>query len=91
MPRRDRAALRRLDTPSGQADLLALPADRRSIVDADTFPGRSAYDTHIHVFGQRRRVVLTHSQTLHDTQARGFEQTLAKSTRNSPSWPRPSP
>ena len=67
--------------PSEHPDLLALPASKRTVVDADRFPGLSAYDTHTHVFGQDRRVMLTHSQTLHDAQSRGFEQTLAKATR----------
>src|SRR5660398_177994 len=47
----------------------------------DRFPGLTAYDTHTQAFGQNRRVVLTHSPTLHDAQARGFEQTLAKASR----------
>ena len=64
--------------PSEHADLLALPQSRRSVVDESRFPGLSAYDTRTVVFGQDRRVVLTHSRTLHDAQARGFEQTLAK-------------
>jgi transposase len=33
------------------------------------------------VFGAERRVVLTHSQTLHDKQSQGFDQTLAKARR----------
>ena len=67
--------------PSEHPELLALPAKLRSIVDPDRFPGLSAYDTRAHAFGQDRRVVLTHSQTLHDAQSRGFEQTLAKTAR----------
>ena len=67
--------------PSEHPELLAVAAEGRSIVDADRFDGLTAYDTHAHVLGQNRRVVLTHSQTLHDAQARGFDQTLAKTTR----------
>ena len=67
--------------PSEHPDLLALPASKRTAVDADRFPGLTAYDTHAHVFKKDRRVVLTHSQTLHDAQSRGFEQTLATATR----------
>ena len=67
--------------PSEHPDLLALPASKRTAVDTDRFPGLSAYDTHAHVFGKDRRVVLTHSQTLHDAQSRGFDQTLATATR----------
>ena len=65
--------------PSDCPDLLALPASRRRPVDKTRFPGLSAIDTHRDVYGQHRRVVLTHSQNLHDDQARSFtDTTLAK-------------
>ena len=64
--------------PSDFPDLLALPARRRSTVDVEKFPGLSAYDTRAVVFGTDRRVVLTHSPTLHAAQSRSFDQTLAK-------------
>jgi transposase len=67
--------------PSDFPDLLALPAHRRRPVDPERFPGLSAYDTRAVVFGTDRRVILTHSATLHAKQSRGFEQTLAKATR----------
>ena len=67
--------------PSDFADLLALPARRRHLVDAQKFPGLSAFDTRAMVFGTDRRVVLTHSPSLHAAQARGFDQTLAKTLR----------
>ena len=67
--------------PSDFPDLLALPARRRREVDPDKFPGLSAYDTRTIAFGTDRRVVLTHSKTLHAAQARGFDQTLAKALR----------
>lgn len=67
--------------PSDLPDLLALPARRRREVDPERFPGLSAYDTRAHVFGADRRVVLTHSKTLHAAQSRGFDQTLAKALR----------
>jgi len=70
-------SLSRSDFP----DLLALPARRRRPVDPDRFPGLSAYATRALVFGTERRVVLTHSRTLHAAQSRGFDQTLAKTTR----------
>jgi len=68
-------------TPSSFPDLLAVPARRRHPVDPDTYPGLSAYDTRAMVFGIDRRVVLTHSANLHTKQCAGFEQTLAKTTR----------
>jgi len=64
--------------PSDCPDLLALPARRRRLVDADRFDQLTALDTRREVYGQPRRVVLTHSPTLHAAQARGFAQTLAK-------------
>ena len=61
------------------ADLAALPASARSVVDADRFGGLTAYDTRREVYGTERRAILTHSPELHDSQARGFEHTtLAK-------------
>jgi len=67
--------------PSDFGDLLALPAAKRRPVDPEKFPGLSAYDTRAVVFGTDRRVVLTHSETLHAKQSRGLDQTLAKVTR----------
>jgi transposase len=67
--------------PSDCPDLLALPARRRTAVDADRFDGLSAYETRRTVYGADRRVVLTHSPTLHTGQSRGFDQTLAKAAR----------
>jgi transposase len=65
--------------PSDCPDLLALPAADRKTVDKYRFPGLTAIDTHRVVYGQHRRVVLTHSQNLHDDQARSFtDTTLAK-------------
>ena len=67
--------------PSDFPDLLAVPARRRSPVDPDKYPGLSAYDTRALVFATDRRVILTHSPTLHAAQSRGFDQTLTKTTR----------
>jgi len=64
--------------PSDVTDLLALPATDRQIVDADRFAGLSALETRRVVYGTDRRVVLTHSPTLHAAQQVGFAQTLAK-------------
>lgn len=66
--------------PSDHPDLLALPRSRRQPVDAERFPGVTALSTHREIYGARRRVVLTHSPTLHTAQARGFDQTLAKAS-----------
>jgi transposase len=67
--------------PSDCPDLLALPAKQRSVVDKDRFGGLTALDTRREVYGTERRVVLTHSPTLHEAQARGFDQTLAKTIK----------
>ncbi len=64
--------------PSDCPDLLALPATDRAVVDAERFGGLTALETRRVVFGTQRRVVLTHSPTLHTAQQAGFAQTLAK-------------
>ena len=64
--------------PSDAPDLLALPAGDRRVVDEQAFPGVSALQTRRTVYGRDRRVVLTHSATLHTAQSRGFDQTLTK-------------
>lgn len=67
--------------PSDHPGLLALPAADYRIVDQDRFPGLTAVDTTVQALGARRRAVLTHSAALHAKQSRGFDQTLAKATR----------
>jgi transposase len=63
-------------------DLTALPASKRSVVDKDRFGRLTAYDTRRDVYGAQRRVILTHSPELRDSQARGFDgTTLAKAGR----------
>lgn len=64
--------------PSDCPDLLALPATSRTIVDADRFDGLTAVETRRNVYGTQRRVILTHSPTLHAAQQVGFAQTLTK-------------
>ncbi|MGH3825792.1 MAG: IS1634 family transposase [Pseudonocardiaceae bacterium] len=66
--------------PSDCPDLLALPATERAPVDVERFAGLTALATRREVYGAERRVVLTHSPTLHTAQTRGFDQTLAKAT-----------
>src|ERR1019366_2274112 len=51
------------------------------IVDAEVFPGLSAFETRKVVLGKEHRLVLTHSQNLHDKQRRGFAQTMGKARR----------
>jgi transposase len=67
--------------PSDHPDLLAVPRRRYRAVDTERFPGLRAVETRKVVFGAERRIVLTHSQTLHDKQSQGFDQTLAKARR----------
>ncbi|WP_291415630.1 IS1634 family transposase [Actinophytocola sp.] len=67
--------------PSDVPDLLALPKKRRRIVDTDRFEGLTALQTRRVIYGTERRVVLTHSSTLHAKQQAGFDQTLGKATR----------
>jgi transposase len=67
--------------PSDHPDLLAIPARRFQMVDATRFPGLSAVQARTMALGQERRVIVTHSESFHTAQARGFEQTLAKARR----------
>lgn len=67
--------------PSYVADLLALPAIGRRIVDAKRFGALTALETRRVVYGTDRRVILTHSPTLHAAQSAGFDQTLAKALK----------
>src|SRR5674476_556232 len=67
--------------PSQVADLLALPATARTLVDGDRFGALSALETLRVVYGTNRRVILTHSPTLHAAQQVGFAQTLAKALK----------
>jgi transposase len=67
--------------PSDHPDLLAIPARRFRVVDPERFPGLTALETRTTALGADRRVIITHSQTFHLRQVRGFEQTLAKARR----------
>jgi transposase len=67
--------------PSDHPELLAISRRRLRVVDAERFPGLSALETRTSALGADRRVILTHSETFHLRQARGFEQTLATARR----------
>jgi transposase len=67
--------------PSDYPDLLALPSSRLTPVDAERFPGLTGNDTRAEALGAERRVILTHSVTLHAKQSRGFDQTTGKAVR----------
>ena len=67
--------------PSDHPDLLAIARTRYRKVDPDRFPGLTHVDTTVTALGVTRRAVLTHSRSLHAAQARGFDQTLAKTQR----------
>jgi transposase len=67
--------------PSDHPDLLAVPKTRYLAVDKTRFPGLRAFETRKVVFGAERRIVVTHSENLHDKQSQGFDQTLAKARR----------
>lgn len=67
--------------PSQHRDLLAVAHSNYTIVDEQRFEGLTAYDTTTSALGVTRRAIITHSQTFHDAQRRGFEQTLTKARR----------
>ena len=67
--------------PSDHADLLAQPKSRYKVVDAQRFSGLSAFEAKTTALGKERRVVVTHSDELHEKMRRGFAQTMAKAHR----------
>jgi transposase len=67
--------------PSDHPELLAVAKDRYGLVDEEAFPGLVAFETAKVVFGNERRLVVCHSEGLHDKQSQGFDQTLAKAHR----------
>jgi transposase len=67
--------------PSDHPDLTAIARDRYQVVDAERFVGLTAFETRKVVFGAERRLVVCHSDGLHEKQSRGFDQTLAKAHR----------
>jgi transposase len=67
--------------PSEHPDLLAVPKGRYRAIDEQRFVGLTAFETTKVVFGVKRRIVVTHSENLHDKQSRGFDQTLTKARR----------
>jgi hypothetical protein len=66
--------------PSDFPELLAVPASRFRPV-GEPYPGVSAYETRAVALGTERRLIVTHSPTLHDKQVAGFTQTLTKAGR----------
>jgi hypothetical protein len=60
---------------------LAQPKSRYKVVDARRFPGLSAFEATTTALDQERRVVVTHSNELHDKMHRGFAQTMPKAHR----------
>jgi len=67
--------------PSDYPELLAIPARRLTVIDARRYPGLAGHETRAVALGAERRVLLTHSPSLHAKQSRGFDQTTAKATR----------
>ncbi|MFR9728330.1 transposase [Saccharopolyspora sp. MS10] len=67
--------------PGDHPELLAQPATARRPVDPTRLPGLTALDTRALVDGVRRRVILTHSETLRAAQARAFAEALGQAAR----------
>ena len=67
--------------PSDHPDLLAHTSGASSPVDPQRLPGVTARDTRAQVSGVSRRVVVTHSESLHRAQLRGFTQALNHAAR----------
>ena len=66
--------------PSQHRELLEVPRRRYRVVDPERFPGLRAFEARVAALGGDYRVVVTHSDSLHAKQRRGFDQTLAKAT-----------
>jgi transposase len=66
--------------PSDHPALLARPATARTLVDAYAQENLTALDTRATVLGADRRVILTHSPSLHTAQQVGLAQTLRKAS-----------
>jgi transposase len=66
--------------PSDHPALLARPGADRHLVAAYAQEGLTALEATTVVLGTERRVILTHSPTLHTAQQVGFAQTLRKAT-----------
>jgi transposase len=67
--------------PSDFPGLLAISARRFRPVDAERYPGLTAFDTRGVALGAERRLIVVHSPTLHAKQVQGFNQTLAAARR----------
>ena len=67
--------------PSDHPELLAVPPERYQLVDEAAFGSLTAFETRKTALGAQYRLIVTHSQNLHDKQSRGFAQTVAKATR----------
>jgi transposase len=65
--------------PSDHPELLAVA--KPSYRPVEGFSGLVAFEATKEVFGAERRIVVTHSQDLHEKQSAGFDQTLAKARR----------
>jgi len=67
---------------SSHPKLLAVPRSRFSVVDEKRFPGLTAFEAQATAMGAKRRVIVTHSDTFHSRQARGFTQTVSTAMRS---------
>ncbi len=67
--------------PSDHPDLLAISPRRYRVVDDEAFPGLTAFEARAEALGAMRRVVVTHSNELHQSQSRGFDQTMRRARR----------
>ncbi len=74
--------------PSDHPELLAVP--KATYQPVEGFSGLSAFEAEKAVFGKARRIVVTHSEVLHEKQSAGFDQTLAKARGQLERGPGPS-
>jgi len=67
--------------PSDHPELLAVSARRYRPVDTTRHPGLTAFETRGKALDAERRLIVTHSPSLHDKQVQGLAQTTAKAGR----------
>ncbi len=67
--------------PSDFPELLAVSARRYRPVDTQRYPGLTAFETRAVALGAERRLIITHSPSLHAKQVQGFKQTTGTAGR----------
>jgi len=73
--------------PSDHLELMAVSRRRYRVVNEEAFPGLTAFESRSSALGGKYRVVVTHSQNLHDLQLQGFARHSPRRADSSPRCP----